>query len=247
MINHFVPYLIFILYFDLCFSNPITFTKEAYADWTLPENQDRITDTVWITRKDNQGIFNISVEGSYSGQSPLNTLWAPTKTSDASLENFTSWAVMHNSNPQSLINDTVSLHIPEAGIYFDIVMITFSGGNNGGGFSYTRKQTYPRHLINNKSFDIPQSFSLEQNYPNPFNPFTIINYNAENNSLVNIIVYDLNGSKVKTIVNEFHTPESKNIIWDGTDKNGNIVSTGIYFYSLISGRKIKTRKMSFVK
>ena len=240
-------FLFFILNFNKCFADPITFTKEAYADWTLPENQDRITDGVWITRKDNQGLFNIFVEENYSGQSPLNTLWAPMKTMDASQEDFTSWVVMHNSDPQSTIDDTVSLHIPEVGLYFDLVLISFSGGNSGGGFSYAREQIYPQHLTNDDNFDIQQSFSLKQNYPNPFNPSTTLNYNIEKDSFVKVVIHDLNGIKVRTLVNEFQTSGNKNIVWDGTDIDGNAVSTGIYFYSLTNGARVKTKKMSFVK
>ena len=42
-----------------------SFEKVSFSDWTLPENQDRITDTVWITRQHNQGIFNIFSEDSF--------------------------------------------------------------------------------------------------------------------------------------------------------------------------------------
>ena len=56
----------------------VVFTKADSADWTLEENQDRITDNVWITRKHNQSIFNIAQEEGYSSSngSPVGTLWA---------------------------------------------------------------------------------------------------------------------------------------------------------------------------
>ena len=51
---------LFILISGILFGDTVTFTKADSADWTLPENQDRITDNVWITRKHNQSIFNIA-------------------------------------------------------------------------------------------------------------------------------------------------------------------------------------------
>ena len=126
----------------------VTFTKEDSADWTLPENQDRITDNVWITRKHNQSLFNIAQETGYSGGagSPVGTLWAGTSTTDAQDEDFVSFVEMHGGNPQSLINDTISLHLPESGKYFDVVLLSYSGGNSGGGFSYSREEVFPTHL-----------------------------------------------------------------------------------------------------
>ena len=126
----------------------VTFTKEDSADWTLPENQDRITDNVWITRKHNQSLFNIAQETGYSGGagSPVGTLWAGTSTADAQDEDFVSFVEMHGGNPQSMINDTISLHLPESGKYFDVVLLSYSGGNSGGGFSYSREEVFPTHL-----------------------------------------------------------------------------------------------------
>ena len=126
----------------------VTFTKEDSADWTLPENQDRITDNVWITRKHNQSLFNIAQETGYSGGagSPVGTLWAGTSVADAQNEDFVSFVEMHGGNPQSLINDTISLHLPESGKYFDVVLLSYSGGNSGGGFSYSREEVFPTHL-----------------------------------------------------------------------------------------------------
>ena len=126
----------------------VTFTKEDSADWTLPENQDRITDNVWITRKHNQSLFNIAQETGYSGGagSPVGTLWAGTSTTDAQDEDFVSFVEMHGGNPQSLVNDTISLHLPESGKYFDVVLLSYSGGNSGGGFSYSREEVFPTHL-----------------------------------------------------------------------------------------------------
>jgi len=126
---------------DNCFANSITFTKDNYADWTLPENQDRITDDVWITRKNNQSIFNIAIEDGYSGSdgSPVATLWANSNSESAVLGDYTSFVQMHGNNPQSILNSTISLYLPNHNLFYDVMFLSFAGGNSGGGFSYTRE------------------------------------------------------------------------------------------------------------
>ena len=72
---------------------PMTFTKEDYADWTLPENQDRITDDIWITRGNTRPIFNMAME-SIEG-SPEDTKWAFGSISDG-VENLIFDVFLHN-------------------------------------------------------------------------------------------------------------------------------------------------------
>ena len=69
-----------------------TFTKPAGADWTLAQNQDRLTDSVWITRGNIQGIFNIKQEPGYSHQSsPADTEWAYGAAANWQSLTFTDW------------------------------------------------------------------------------------------------------------------------------------------------------------
>tara|TARA_X000001036_G_scaffold423686_1_gene447905 strand:- start:179 stop:934 length:756 start_codon:yes stop_codon:yes gene_type:complete len=227
----------------------IVFTKQDSADWTLQENQDRITNSVWITRKNNQGIFNIAQETGYSGNSgsPIGTLWASSSTAEAEIGDFTSFLNMHGGNPQSLINDTISLYLEEYGRYFDLVFLSFSGGNSGGGFSYTREEVFPNHLGFSNSINTPQTFRLHQNYPNPFNPLTIISYDLPNESLVTLLIYDLMGRKVRTLINSEQTVGFKNIQWNATDDNGQPVPAGMYIYTIQAGDFRQTKKMVLLK
>ena len=114
----------------------------------MPENQDRITSSVWITRKHNQSIFNIAQEDGYSvsNSSPTGTLWSNAATENTQSSDYTSFVAMHGGNPQSIINDTVSLYLPDYERYFDLIFLSFSGGDSGGGFSYTREEVFPDHL-----------------------------------------------------------------------------------------------------
>ena len=108
-------FFIFVFVFNGILAETVVFTKADSADWTIEENQDRITDNVWITRKHNQSIFNIAVESGYSGSSgsPVGTLWSNSTSSTASPESYTNFVAMHGGSPSSIINDTVSLYLPD--------------------------------------------------------------------------------------------------------------------------------------
>jgi hypothetical protein len=121
--------------------DPITFTKTPGADFTLEENQDRITDDVWITRGNNQGIYNIAVESSYADfLSPVGTEWAIGTTSDIETLEFTDWESASGSNPPSLVDQEMVLHLTDDDIYIDITFTSWGIGQQGGqgAFSYER-------------------------------------------------------------------------------------------------------------
>lgn len=95
--------------------------------------------------------------------------------------------------------------------------------------------------------EIPVKFKLEQNYPNPFNPFTTIQYTIDQRSEVSIVIYDLLGNKIKTLVNEVKLPGQYGVLWNGENNLGQPVSSGIYIYVLKAGNFVQTRKMAYLK
>jgi hypothetical protein len=102
--------------------------------------------------------------------------------------------------------------------------------------------------LNIENSQSPSTFSLFNNFPNPFNPFTTINYTiAENGSLVSLIIYDLTGREIRTLVDEIKAPGFYSATWDGRDDTGAAVSSGIYLYRLICGDFEKTGKMALVR
>tara|TARA_A200000159_G_scaffold129824_1_gene126319 strand:+ start:204 stop:839 length:636 start_codon:yes stop_codon:yes gene_type:complete len=94
---------------------------------------------------------------------------------------------------------------------------------------------------------LPQSFTLEQNYPNPFNPSTTILYNLSSDELVSFEIFNLNGEKVRTLVNEYQNSGPKKVIWNADNNHGRQVPAGIYLYSIIAGNVKQTKKMLLVK
>jgi photosystem II stability/assembly factor-like uncharacterized protein len=97
----------------------------------------------------------------------------------------------------------------------------------------------PIGIINNST---PVAFKLSQNYPNPFNPSTKIDYSIAKGSIVKIVVYDILGRVVKTLVNEKETPGSYTIEFNAAN-----LSSGIYFYRLETEAFRDVKKMILVK
>ncbi len=83
-----------------------------------------------------------------------------------------------------------------------------------------------------KDNSIPQKFKLLQNYPNPFNLQTTIRYELPVRAKITLIIYDVLGRKIRTLVKENQSAGNHAMIWDGKNDLGNQVSTGIYFYQL---------------
>ncbi len=94
---------------------------------------------------------------------------------------------------------------------------------------------------------IPQDYSLEQNYPNPFNAGTVIRFAQPVDGNVKIDVYNILGRKVKTLVDEFRSAGTHQTDWDGRSDDGVQVSTGVYFYRIMTDSFSSTRKMVLLK
>jgi hypothetical protein len=91
------------------------------------------------------------------------------------------------------------------------------------------------------------AFSLGQNYPNPFNPRTTIRFSLPYKSLVDLRVYDVAGGLVKTILAEEFPAGLHTTTWDGTDRRGSAVASGVYFYKIVAGPDVATRKMVLLR
>jgi hypothetical protein len=94
---------------------------------------------------------------------------------------------------------------------------------------------------------IPNQFELYQNYPNPFNPITTLRYDLPEQANVNIIIYDMLGRQVRTLINQTQDAGFKSVIWDGTNEFGKTVSAGIYLYQIKAKGFVQTRKMILLK
>jgi hypothetical protein len=89
---------------------------------------------------------------------------------------------------------------------------------------------------------IPSYFSLEQNYPNPFNPTTKIEFTISESRFTSLIVYDILGEEVASLINENLQPGNYNVEFDASP-----VASGIYFYQLRAGSFVETKKMVLLR
>ena len=93
----------------------------------------------------------------------------------------------------------------------------------------------------------PASFALFQNQPNPFNPETNISFRLPVRTHASLIVYNIEGKKVRTLLSHELGVGTHTVRWDGRDENGNAVASGVYLYRLRTAEFVHTMKMVLMK
>ena len=101
--------------------------------------------------------------------------------------------------------------------------------------------------IDEEATSLPVEFALSQNYPNPFNPATEIKFALPENAHVKIEIFNVLGQKVRTLVDAHMDAGYQSIVWDGTDRSGRSVSSGVYLYRMQAADKTFTKKMLMLK
>jgi len=96
--------------------------------------------------------------------------------------------------------------------------------------------------INENGTTTPDRYELHQNEPNPFNPVTNINYDIPKNSFVKLVVYDLLGKEIKTLVNENKTSGRYSVSFNGLN-----LPSGVYLYRLETDNFTDVKKMLMIK
>ena len=94
---------------------------------------------------------------------------------------------------------------------------------------------------------LPNSFRIYPNYPNPFNSTTKIDYQLPKKTNVQLVIFDILGRSVITLVDDILNPGYKTITWNGIDAFGNNVSAGMYFYMIQTGKNREVKKMVLLK
>ena len=135
--------------------------------------------------------------------------------------------------------------------------LSVPGSSLYDGSSVTRETLEPsdgRILLNvQASVPVPPpppavACRLEQNEPNPFNPTTRIRFTLIRDEAVHLAIYDLAGRLVKTLVNRRMTAgEDLRVVWDGTDRYGMRVKSGVYVYTITTPSFTQSRKMILIK
>ena len=97
------------------------------------------------------------------------------------------------------------------------------------------------------SFNTPTRTSLSKNYPNPFNPSTTINYELSTAGLVTLVIYDLKGSEVKTLVQEHQDVNYHKVVWNGLNNSGQSVASGRYLLKMSAPGYTESITMTLLK
>jgi hypothetical protein len=123
----------------------IIYSQAANTDISLPENQDRITDNVWLTRDVSRGLFNIKTEMSFVNfVSPADTEWSLGTTADYDTLPYEDWQSAIGSNPPGSVGEDMVMHLITDDIYLDIKFLTWGERPSAGGFfSYERSTPIP--------------------------------------------------------------------------------------------------------
>jgi hypothetical protein len=145
--------------------------------------------------------------------------------------------------------DTTGLNLPLYDI--DGNERIFDGDGNGiaivdmGAYEYAANvvMAYDWHIAS------PEKYRLYPNYPNPFNPTTTINFDIPvgTYNYTSLRIYDITGKLIKTLINGEKEPGYHSVSWNGRDKTGQEVSSGLYFYRLESENFMETKQCLLVK
>ena len=192
---------------------------------------DGINWTVYNT--DNSGLPDNGVHEGLTFDEQGN-LWIPTEGGLTQYDGE-NWNVFNTSNSGLPHNWIWSIAIDSHGNKWI--------GTDSGGLAVYREEGVIVSVDEMESGVEPSAFSLSQNYPNPFNPRTTINYRLDQPGMVNLVIYDLLGRKVTTLVDEMKTPGSHAVTWDADG-----LASGVYFYRIeYGGSKVLKQKMMLVK
>jgi hypothetical protein len=137
------------------------------------------------------------------------------------------------------IPDTTGLNLPE----FDLAGNSriYGGRIDMGAYENQNVVSANNDLILSNS-------KLYQNYPNPFNPTTIIDFSIQNDSKLELSIFNIKGQKIKTLAQNEFVKGQHSIIWNGVDESNNNVSSGIYYYELkVNGTTEAVKKCLLLK
>jgi len=121
------------------------------------------------------------------------------------------------------------------------------GLENGGMLKYTAVDIeFPGNNSSDDEVVSLNNFKLK-NYPNPFNPITTISFEVPKNDMISLEIFNLKGELVKTLIKRNVSKGIHRIIWNGTNKKGQKVNSGIYLIKLQTSGKVISQKIILLK
>ena len=200
------------------------FLSDGTNQWEFPDSLDFILPgdfiLVWCDNNENQGPLHTNFRLSANGEV----------------------LILLNSDASTVI-DSIS---------FGPQLTDQSYGRSiDGGSDWTHMIPSPGYsnseLSQSNNLILPARYYISQNYPNPFNPKTTFHYEIPKDEFVNITVFDMIGREVKKLYSGFQTAGYKTVQWNATNRDGKLVSAGLYLYVFEAGKFKDTKKMLLVK
>ena len=215
-----------------------------------------------ISPAGNQFFQDVSLEYNPSGHSYPNVeITSPSEGQEITELPFAILFELQNFSPDIgslnlFINDEYVLqHAGEAGIPIyalpagEVELTLKLLGNQGQPFDPPAEDSINilYNPANSSQTDLHSLITTLDNYPNPFNPTTDIRYSLSKASKVQIDIYNLKGQNVKTLVSQNQEAGEHYVTWNGTDKTGSSVPSGIYLYKLQTDTEIQIKKCILIK
>lgn len=119
-------------------------------------------------------------------------------------------------------------------------------GNYDGTFNYFMNETITS-LDPDPAVPTPAAFSVQPAYPNPFNPTTTLGFSLPAAGKVVITVFDISGTRIRSLVNQEYAPGQHRVRWDSRNDRNELVGTGIYFIRVQTDGMTQTRKVMLLK
>ena len=126
-----------------------------------------------------------------------------------------------------------------------VLCLTQAGETGYGGM--VPADTGETAILYPNSEEVPHHLILKQNHPNPFNPFTMIHYNLPEESRVVIKIYNIVGQEKCKLVDRIEAAGAKSLLWNGHDRSGRELGSGVYICEVSAGRSVKCSKMILLR
>ncbi len=231
-----------------------------WGDGTLSDWGDTLRSHIY-GQKDTMKIkararcqVNPLVVSEWSGEHVLRIVDTFTHTLDIMIEPTGSGSVNKTPYKERYENGETVILSPLAamGFSFDYWSGDLSGSDNPAYILMDNSKSVTAHFkpisgIKKSKDGAPDNFALNQNYPNPFNPETTIEYQIPENAHVKLIIYNINGRKIKQLINEYHTKGYYSINWQAVDDSGAMLPSGVYFYRIEANNFNMLKKMLLMK
>jgi hypothetical protein len=244
--------------------SPFTLSVDTYENFVFLSycTSDSDGTNVWLKVSNNFGYSYNAPKLIYNYVGSVNFSPTPTIRYEPNVGLCILW-----SKPVSLNAKNYFTYSKDLGNTFDsTIVVTHDGlrglnslavSDSGNVYAVCTKSS-PYRIVLNK-LRLPLISAITQNpvnilsklvinnYPNPFNSSTIILFELSKRAEVTLMIYDITGRKIRTLISSAYLAGSHQIQWDGRDDSGNAVASGIYVYRIEAGKFIQSRKMLLLK